>query len=88
MKKITFITAMLLCLAMTSFSQNATKTADGNFLALSKPKSDSSTGTPTGKTFTDTKGTKYPVFESAKGKLYYKRTSKTGTEYKVYLKVA
>lgn len=41
----------------------------------------------TGKTFTDTKGNVYPVYESNKGKLFYLRTSKAGKEYKVYLKL-
>ena len=63
---------------------NAIVGTDGNYKAVSKATADK--GTDTGKTFTDSKGTAYPVFKSAGGKLYYIRTSKqTGNDYKVYL---
>ena len=40
----------------------------------------------TGSHFIDSKGNSYPVYESAKGKLYYKRVSaKTQKTYKVYI---
>lgn len=39
----------------------------------------------TGKTFTDRAGKVYPVFQSAKGKLFVNRVSKAGKSYKMYL---
>jgi len=87
MKKI--ITALLLlCLTTGIKAQNATRTKEGNFIAITTTPKAKDAGKNTGKTFTDNTGKKYPVFESAKGKLYYIRTSKTtATEYKVYLKL-
>ena len=68
-------------------AQTVQKTSDGNYIAVvaskmaEKPKD-------TGKTFTDQQGNKYPVFISAKGKLFVIRVSKnTGKEYRQYLKL-
>ena len=88
MKKTTIIILVfiLLCIHSIVNAQNATVTKDGNYIAVStKPSQEKSK--PTGKTFTDTKGIVYPVYVSAKGKLFYTRISKAGNEYKVYLKV-
>ena len=64
---------------------NAIVDANGNYQAVTHKKV-ASEQSNTGKTFTDTKGTVYPVFKSSAGKLYYIRTSKTsGNDYKVYL---
>ena len=82
MKRI-IITAALLIAAFTIQAQNARKDATGNYTAINHAKEP---GKATGKTFTDTKGTVYPLFESAKGKLYYMKTSKAGNVYKAYLK--
>lgn len=90
MKKSTFqsiviiIAYLLFCLA--GKAQNVTKDSNGNYIAVkSIVKRDSATNT--GKTFTDTKGNVYPVLISAKGRLFYVRTSKAGNDYKVYLKL-
>lgn len=83
MKKI-IITAALFIAALTSQAQNAKKDASGNYIAVTTAKEQAK---PTGKTFTDSKGIKYPLFETAKGKLYYIRTSKAGKQYKAYLKI-
>jgi hypothetical protein len=40
-----------------------------------------------GKTFTDSKGVKYPVWKSVNGKLFYRKTSKNGNIYNVYIQV-
>lgn len=85
MKKI--ITALLLlCLTTGIKAQNAQRTKDGNFVALTATPKGKDAGKDTGKTFTDRDGKKYPVFESAKGKLYYIRTSKNGNEYRAYIR--
>ena len=66
---------------------NVVKTADGNYTA--KTTAGTKTATPpkaSGKTYTDSKGKVYPVYQGAKGGLYIIRVSaKTGKEYKYYL---
>ncbi len=85
MKKAIILAAILMSFNGL-FAQNATTTKEGNYIALNSPKKEN-TNKQTGKTFTDTKGNVYPVFESSKGKLFYTRISKAGNEYKVYLKL-
>ena len=81
------ILAFILGLFSPSIGQNVKKTADGNYTAISAAKIKDN-GTPTGKTYTDSKGKVYPVYLTAKGKLFVTRTSaKTGKEYRQYLKV-
>ena len=84
MKKILLAVALLISTA--TFSQNAKQDATGNYVAIKTAKTKDA-GKATGKTFTDAKGNKYPVLESARGKLFYIKTSKTGNGYKVYLKL-
>ena len=86
MKKIIILAAILISFNGL-FAQNAVKTKDGNYIALKATGTTKDSNKQTGKTFTDTKGVKYPVMESAKGKLFYVKTSKTGNEYKVYIKL-
>ncbi len=86
MKQLTILIAFL-ALSFGVKSQNATVNASGNYVAVKSVKSTTDNNKPTGKTFTDTKGNVYPVMVSANGKLFYVRTSKTGNEYKVYLKL-
>jgi len=86
LNRITTIFIFLLLISSTTTAQNATKDKDGNFYALAAPERPKDTGKETGKTFTDRDGKKYAVLESAKGKLFYIRTSKTGNSYKVYIK--
>ena len=86
MKRI-IILAAILSLNFGLNAQTVQKTKEGNYIAVSKPGIDDK-AKDTGKTFTDTKGNVYPVFISAKGKLFVIRVSKnTGKEYKQYLKV-
>lgn len=81
------ILIIILCLlSFAGISQNAKQDANGNYIAVSQKKA----ATPaklTGKTYTDSKGVKYPVYESAKGKIFIIRTSKTGKTYNQYLKL-
>jgi hypothetical protein len=84
MKKI--LIAFALCTAIAGHAQNAKKDASGNYVAISKIKD--TTYTPTGKTYTDSKGVVYPVLITATGKVFVVRISKkTGKTYKQYLKV-
>jgi hypothetical protein len=86
MKKIIF-SAMLIFAAVTNCqAQNAKLNATGNYEAV-KTTAGKETAKLTGKTFTDAKGNAYPLYESKNGKLFYMRVSKTGNEYKCYLKL-
>ncbi len=81
MKNLILIAALFLSLGATA--QTVKQDAAGNNYAV---KSDS-TSKPTGKTFTDSKGVKYPVMLSKTGKLFYVRTSKSGNTYNSYIKL-
>lgn len=86
MKKI-FIIFSICAASLSAHSQNARIDASGNYVAVHKQDT-TGTGTPTHKTFTDTKGNTFPVFVTKNGKLYYMRvSSKTGKQYKQYLKL-
>ncbi len=85
MRKLTFIAAFLIALTFSAASQTKVKQdASGNYTALTTTKTGSK-ATATGKFFTDSKGVKYPVFKSERGKLFYRKTSKTGNVYNVYI---
>ena len=84
MKKLFIALCLFLGSLQASNAQKVTVDAKGNYVAV---KDTAATGKATGKTFTDTKGNVYPVLESKNGKLYVIRTSKTGNQYKQYLKL-
>lgn len=86
MKKLIIITSFLLSIT-TIKAQNATQDAKGNYIAIKTANTATDSTKATGKTFTDTRGIVFPVMVSAKGKLFYMRTSKSGTQYKAYIKV-
>jgi hypothetical protein len=85
MKKLLLLLAII-SLTTVCNGQNAKVDASGNYVALSKP-AETDSAKATGKTYTDHKGEKFSVQISAKGKLFYVRTSKAGNQYKVYLKL-
>lgn len=83
MKKLILVAALSLFGFMAQ-AQTVRKDAAGNYHQV---KTDSTrTAKSTGKTFTDLKGTSYPVMLSKTGKLFYTRTSKAGNKYNVYIK--
>lgn len=84
MKKALTILALFFAVT-TTHAQNAKVDSKGNYTAISG--NDSGSAKPTGKTFTDAKGTAWPVYISVRGKLFYIRTSKAGNTYKAYLKL-
>lgn len=83
---IALIVIGILIMLFPAKAQTVKMDPSGNYVAVNTIKTDTA-AKGTGKTFTDTKGAKYPVMESARGKLYYVRTSKAGNVYKVYLKL-
>jgi hypothetical protein len=75
----------VMCLTFGVQAQKVQKDSIGNYTAVSVGRA-KGIDTPTGKTFTDTKGVKYPVFLTSTGRLVYYRISRnTGLSYKVYL---
>jgi len=87
MKKILLI--LLVAISSIGYSQTVKQDASGNYVLVEKaPESKKSEAISTGKTFTDAKGTKHPVYKSKTGKLFIIKTSqKTGKTYNYYLKV-
>ena len=83
MRKLFFIAALLIGLSAQAQTVVAQDSKTGNYYEISKPKEADKL---TGKNFIDSKGEAYPVYETPKGKLYYKRISqKTQKEYRVYI---
>lgn len=87
MKKLSLIAVVLIAITFSVSAQTKVKQdATGNYVAATvTKKATGSKATETGKFFTDSKGNKYPVFKSVNGKLFYKKTSKSGNVYNVYL---
>lgn len=80
---IIFISFVLI--SFVGISQNAKLDSTGNYVAVQIAKD---SATATGKTYTDSKGNKYPVFISKNRKLFVQRVSKTtGNAYRQYLKL-
>ena len=73
--------AVLLLMAAPAAGQTVKQDANGNYVSVKRAE----TATKTGNTYTDAKGVVYDVYRSAKGKLFYYRTSKAGNVYKSYL---
>ena len=73
----------LLCISLHSIGQKASVDKDGNYHAIGKV-----ADKKTDKLYIDDKGESYPVYINSKNKPYIIRKSKkTGTEYKSYLKL-
>jgi hypothetical protein len=86
MKKLTLILSLFLASSVAFSQTKVVIDAEGNFTAQKVPKKQSE-DKPTGHTFTNAKGEKFPVYITDKGKYYIIRTSKdTGNDYKQYLK--
>ena len=81
MKKLIFIFAIIF--AQYCQAQTIVKDANGNYQQVQKAKEEP---IKTGNFYTDSKGIKYPIYKSARGKLFVIKTSKnTGNQYKIYL---
>lgn len=67
-------------------AQTVIATKDGNYISVIVKDQPVNTG----KTFTDTKNNiVYPIYLNKKGKMFiYKKSKKTGKEFKSYLKLA
>ena len=81
MKKLILIFAIIF--AHNCQAQTIVKDANGNYQQVQKAKEEP---IKTGNFYTDSKGIKYPIYKSARGKLFVIKTSKnTGNQYKIYL---
>ena len=81
MKKLIFIFAIIF--SQYCHAQTIVKDANGNYTQVQKAKEEP---TKTGNFYTDSKGIKYPIYKSARGKLFVLKTSKnTGNQYRMYL---
>lgn len=65
-------------------AQNLATDSLGNFYAITRTIAHDST---TGKTYTNSKGVVYQVYQGTRGGLYYGVTSRTGKYYRRYLKI-
>lgn len=84
MKRLFLAIALLVSASVSA--QTIVKDAQGNYSAVKAAKDTAKTADiATGKTFTDTKGNKWPVYQTKTGRVYALRTSKSGTQYKQYL---
>lgn len=83
------LTIIFLVLSLSLQAQTAVKMdAKGNYTAIAKTSGKgTSKATATGKFFVDKSGNKFAVMQSAKGKLFYTRTSKNGKTYNCYISV-
>lgn len=86
MKRLSLIAAILIALTFGATAQTKVKQdAQGNYTAATVTKTTKSKAVETGKFFTDSKGVKYPVYKSVNGKLFYRKVSKSGNTYNVYI---
>lgn len=85
MRKILLLILIAVLCSKAHGQQNVVRTKEGNYTAVTVAKKEDA---KTGSKFVDSKGISYDVYQSSKGKLYYKKVSKTTQkEYKVYLAV-
>jgi hypothetical protein len=89
MKKLSLIAAILIAITFSVSAQTKViQTKNGNYTAATvNKKATGSKAIETGKFFTDSKGVKYPVLKSVNGKLFYRKTSKSGNVYNVYIEL-
>lgn len=85
MKKALIILTILFA-GINSQAQKIKKDEQGNYIAV-KYVREKAVEKETKSTYTNTKGEVFKVYESENGKLYIKKTSKAGNEYKQYLKI-
>lgn len=86
MKKAILTTIVILFSILGANAQKVTTDAQGNYVAVKRDFAREE-AKEIGKTYIDLKGIKYPVMESAGGKLFVIKTSKSGNEYRMYLKL-
>jgi hypothetical protein len=84
MKKVTLILSLFLASAMAFSQPRLAKNDNGDYVMQKAVKTEDSL---TGKKVISADGNEYPIYVSKNGKYYIKRVSKSGNEYKQYLKL-
>jgi len=73
---------------IVSNAQSIKQDASGNYYAVKVSKDSTGSYRDTGKTYTDGKGNKWPVYESKAGRIFIVRVSaRSGNTYRQYLKL-
>jgi hypothetical protein len=84
MKKATIVLGLILASAMAFSQPKLVKNDNGDYVMQKAVKTEDSL---TGKRVISADGNEYPIYVSKNGKYYIKRVSKSGNEYKQYLKL-
>ena len=87
MKKTLIILTMLFAGINSQAQTKVKQDQKGNFIQVSNNVREKEKDKETGQTYTDTKGQEFKVYKSINDKLYILRISKSGNEYRQYLKI-
>lgn len=91
MKQKLNLIAFFMCIFLMGYvtainAQSVKQDAAGNYYAVKAIKDSSGSYRDTGKTFTDSKGIEWPLYESKNGKLFIVRvSSRSGNTYRQYI---
>jgi len=85
MKKVTIVLGLILASAIAFSQPRLVKNANGDYVMQKAVRTNEDS--LTGKRVISADGNEYPIYVSKNGKYYIKRISKTGNEYKQYLKL-
>jgi hypothetical protein len=85
MKKVTIVLGLILASAIAFSQPKLVKNANGDYVMQKAVRTNDDS--LTGKKVISADGNEYPIYVSKNGKYYIKKVSKTGNEYKQYLKL-
>ena len=85
MKKVTIVLGLILASAIAFSQPRLVKNANGDYVMQKAVRTNEDS--LTGKKVISADGNEYPIYVSKNGKYYIKRVSKSGNEYKQYLKL-
>lgn len=85
MKKVTIVLGLILASAMAFSQPKLVKNDNGDYVMQKAVRINEDS--LTGKRVISADGNEYPIYVSKNGKYYIKKVSKTGNEYKQYLKL-
>jgi len=85
MKKVTIVLGLILASTMVFSQPKLVKNNNGDYVMQKAVRTNDDS--LTGKKVISADGNEYPIYVSKNGKYYIKRISKSGNEYKQYLKL-
>ena len=85
MEKVTIVLGLILASAIAFSQPRLVKNANGDYVMQKAVRTNEDS--LTGKRVISADGNEYPIYVSKNGKYYIKKVSKTGNEYKQYLKI-